>query len=372
MPHQEFGFLIMIEFEHTLFMILLLISMLNAKPPQQKWTLIFVGIGILYTFIPPVHTLSIPWDLLLGLILPLILWQNARRLLIARWQISRKELFLWISVTLSFGVTFGLANDLSWLGSSLFGLIAASMIWRAAEPDDASSFLSQIGALMMIFLLGEVEPAVTTPNYYLGGIFSGGFFGIMVALLAVYLFRRFKGKNGDWITLGQIYLAYWLAASVGVSAVSAAIASMIVFTNLGLRYGFWTNLNPFPAPLNSWVGFSVLLVLFVFLGWQSHQPFKTILLIETGLGMILTFAAAWIGQRWNLSYFTNLPLWQVGLRVSLFVFPALLLWPRNIFQDSQQLALALGAAILMIYLASKSLPEFMDNWFNSKGSGGRT
>ena len=76
----------MIEFEHTIFIILLLSGVLNSKPPHQRWAAVIVLIGILLVFIPPAQALAIPWELILGLILPLLLWQNVRRIINAEWK----------------------------------------------------------------------------------------------------------------------------------------------------------------------------------------------------------------------------------------------------------------------------------------------
>ena len=52
----------MIEFEHTIFILLLLTGVLNAKPPQQRWATLIILIGVLLVFIPPAHTITVPWD----------------------------------------------------------------------------------------------------------------------------------------------------------------------------------------------------------------------------------------------------------------------------------------------------------------------
>ena len=352
----------MIEFEHTLFLLLLLISLLNAKPPQQKWTLLLILGGVLLAFIPPARTLDVPWNLLLGVVIPLILWQNVRRLLVAQWQIGRYELLLWSGTALTFGLTFPLTNDLNWLGSFTFGLIAASLIWRATEGETQSSFISQIGPLTMIFLLGEVEPIIVTPNAYLGGVFSSVFFGVVIALLAVAAYHRYEGRGRSWITLGQIYLAYGIAALMGVSAVAAAITSVIVFTTLGLRSNFWQDDEDFLAPLNTWTGFGALLVMFVFLGWQSHQPLTPLLILETALGILVTAITVALGRHLDLPSFCELSVLRVTARISLFLFPAFLLWPRGTLQQPLQLVIALGIAWLVIYIASRTLPDFLENF----------
>jgi hypothetical protein len=66
----------MIEFEHTIFILLLLSVILNAKPPQPRWAILIILVGVLLVFIPPAHTLSLPWDLILGFVLPFLLWKT--------------------------------------------------------------------------------------------------------------------------------------------------------------------------------------------------------------------------------------------------------------------------------------------------------
>ena len=147
----------MVEFEHTLFQLLLLIGLLNSKPPHQKYTPYILAVGILLVFLPSGFSLSLPWDLVLGLTLPLLLWQNARRLINAVWRGKWMSLFLWVGAALLFGLMLTLTEALVLPGAILVGLITASMIWRTGESEESSSFISQIGPLTLIFLLSEIE-----------------------------------------------------------------------------------------------------------------------------------------------------------------------------------------------------------------------
>ncbi len=90
----------MIEFEHTIFILLLLSGVLNAKPPRQRWATFIILIGVLLVFIPPAQAIKVPWNLVLGLVIPLLLWQNIRRIVNADWR-GWKSVSLWgISVSL--------------------------------------------------------------------------------------------------------------------------------------------------------------------------------------------------------------------------------------------------------------------------------
>jgi hypothetical protein len=103
------------------------------------------------------------------------------------------------------------------------------------------------------------------------------------------------------------------------------------------------------APLNTWVGFVIILVLFLLLGWQAHQPLSTILIIEALVGAIVGLLITYLGRHLALPAFqTEKPFWTVGLRIGLLLFPALLLWPRNTLAIPQYLLVALGLSILVV------------------------
>ena len=338
----------MVEFEHTIFILLLLIGVLNAKPPKPRWATIMILIGIMMAFIPPARKFPIPWDIALGLVVPLLLWQNIRRTVNADWR-GWKSVTLWGISVLIFGLALWLGGALNWPGALLFGVIAASMIWRAGEPESGASYMSQVGPLTLIFLLTEVEVAIQSPNHYVGGIFSGVFFGVIAALFGLYLLRKASPKFHSWIGIGQVYLAYWLSFIVGVSAVAAAFVSVMTFVWLNQYYQLGFHKKAPPAPLNTWPGFVLVLALFLLLGWQSHQPVSILLIIEVIVGALIGLSITWLGYRWKISAFQKQRAFRVaGLRAALLLFPALLLWPRGTLQQPVQLAAAIGITVLVI------------------------
>jgi len=342
----------MVVYEHALFMLLLLVGIYNARLQGQRRTLFLIVGGILLALLPPAVRLTIPWQVILFLTIPLLFWQNARHWLYARWRITWQEGVLWLITALSLGLVLFLSGYLAWTGSVLFGLVTTSMLWRAIEPDVTATHLSQIGPLALIFLLAEIAPTVETPTYYLGGLFSGAGVGLGVALLAAYLAQRASPSRKGWIAVGEVYLAYWIAAFVDASAVAAALVAIVVYIEMGLRRGLELEKDLLPAPIDRWPVFGLLLALFVFLGWQAHQPLTPVLLWEAGLGFLFGWAVAWVGRRLQAPGFREVEvLWQVGLRVGSFVFAALLLWPRSLLVEPLQLAVALGIALVMTALA---------------------
>lgn len=283
------------------------------------------------------------------------MWQNVRRIAAADWQ-GWKSVILWIISVLIFSIALLFGGGINWQGAILFGVIAASMIWRAGEPEESSSYMSQLGPLALVFLLTEVEAVVQSPNQYMGGIFSGASFGVITALIALYLLRRTPSKYHSWIGIGQAYLAYWFSYYAGVSAVSAVLVSIMVFIWLNQYSRFGIHITDPFAPLNTWPGFGLVLSLFLLLGWQGHQPVSTIIILEVLAGALAGLGITWFGRKLDIPAFRkDGSLLIAGLRTGLLLFPALLLWPRDILAQPLLLAVAIGLAVLVIGMSYMAL-----------------
>ncbi len=341
----------MIEFEHTLFILLLLSSLLNAKPPRQRWTLLVILLGIILVFLPPPREIQLPWETILGLVIPVLLWQNVRRITTATWR-GWSSLFLWGFTSLLFSSFLLLIGNLKWPGALLFGMIVASMIWRAGEPESGASYMSQVGTLTLIFLLTEVDVAIQSPNFYIGGVFSAAFNGLITALFGLYLLRKVPQKFHSWIGIGQVYIAYWFSYFAGVSTITAALVSIMAFVWLRQYSKLGSYEKTLSAPLNSWPGFSLIFALFLLLGWQSHEPISPFLFIEVIGGTLLGIGIVWCGIKWeNPAFQQQGPFWLLGLRITVLLFPALLIWPRGILQQPIHLVVALGLSVSVIGLS---------------------
>ena len=341
----------MVEFEHIIFIILILSGILNAKPPRQRWAILVILAGVLLVFLPPARQIPIPWEIIFGLVIPLLLWQNIHRIINSDWR-GWDSTVLWGVTVLIFGFALWLIGVLNWSGALLFGVIIASMIWRAGEPEAQASYMSQMGTLTLIFLLTEVDAAIQSPDHYVGGMFSAAFFGVVTALLALYLIRRMHPQLLSWISVGQVYLAYWFSYFAGVSAVTAALVSVITFVWLNQYKQIGSRLKTLPRPLNSWSGFGLILGLFLLLGWQAHQPVSNLLLVEVIVGTLLGLGITWVGRKWNIAAFhKERTYWMTGTRIALLLFPSLLLWPRDILYNPIQLAVAIGIATFVIGLS---------------------
>jgi hypothetical protein len=352
----------LIEFEHTLFMLLLLVGLFSAIPFNGKGTLLLIFGGVLLAMLPPFLHVELPWDLILVAVLPLLFWQNARFWLHTRWRLSAGELLLWIGTVLSLSLLLLLARYPDLPATLFLAVISASILWRAFEAQKPYSYVSQIGPLTLVFLLTEVAPAVETPNRYLGGLFSGAAAGIIVALIAIAISRRLLPAWRGRVALFQVYLAYLLADFLQASAIVAALISITVFSEGSLRRGLISGEVGLPAPLNHWPIFIAALFLFAILGWQAHQPLTAGLVFEAGTGLVVGSIAAWVGKQLHIAGLQDTAKnFRAVLRVGLFLFAALILWPRSTLSQPVILVVALGIAIianvlsLSLISATKSL-----------------
>jgi hypothetical protein len=345
----------MIEFEHTLFILLLLTAVINAKPPRPRWAVLIILVGVLLVFVPPSHSWTMPWDIILGFTLPLLLWQNIRRITYADWH-GFRSFALWMIAMALIAAALWLGGAVSLPGALLLGIVAASIIWRAGESESKASYMSQVGPIAIIFLLAEVEAAIQSPDRYMGGIFSGIFFGAVFAAISLSMLKRVPEKWHAWIGVGQVYLAYWISFLAGVSAVSAAVFSVMVYFWLNRYFKLGLHENPPPAPLNSWPGFLGILGLFLLLGFESHQPVSPLILGEVLIAAIIGLGITWLGMRWKIPAFDpECSFWLSAFRIAILLFPTLLIWPRDLIQEPVQLAVAIGLAVLVIGFAHMGL-----------------
>jgi hypothetical protein len=97
------------------------------------------------------------------------------------------------------------------------------------------------------------------------------------------------------------------------------------------------------------------------LGWEAHYALSNTILIETVLGFLLGMLIAWLGQRMKLEAFSmNIPIWRIGLRVSLLLFATLLTWPQRTLEQPVLLVYAFGIAVINLVFAKMTLDYFLD------------
>jgi len=176
----------MIEYQIALFLILILIGALNSKPPYRRLSIILFTIGILLVFIPPFIKFILPWDLIIGFTIPILLWQNARRITNCSWQWNWLGIVFWMAIITVYILLFTYGNQFQFPGALLFSLVVTGLIYRSGEREEYSSYFSQIGPLAIIFLITESVPEYGELNRYIGDLISGAAIGIFVGIVAVF------------------------------------------------------------------------------------------------------------------------------------------------------------------------------------------
>lgn len=362
----------MIALEHSLIMLLLLTGLLNAQPGLPAWVQWAIGGSLALAFVAPPLPIALPWDWLSALVIPLLLWQAAQRLIDARWPISRVDIGLWLWMTLGIGGVLALTAELPLPGAFTFGLLATSMMWRASGDSARRSHLGQIGSLALAFLLAEIAPTVESPDRYVLALLGGAGLGAATGYAGIRAAQRLPaGMKRDVLSIGQVYLAYVAGILFGVSGVAAAALSVAVYAAFGVKRGLWPGGAIRPAPLDSKPIFVLAVAALAFFGWQTHVPLTLILLVEVGLGLLITAIAIWAARLLKSpTLYTDGALVNAYWRVGLLLGPALLLWPRQVLLDPAPLALALATAGLATLGAHFALTPLLSlyAWLDEAGA----
>jgi CBS domain-containing protein len=339
----------MVALQHVSIILLLLVGLLDAQPRIHAWARWAVWGGLALALIAPAWPLALPWQWVAALVIPLLLWQTAQRVTSARWPTRWADLGIWLWVSVGISVALSFTAGLIWLGAALFGLLAASMMWRAVTDNGRPSVFAPLGSLVLAFLLVEVTPTVESPSRYVLALAGGAGLGALIGYAGVHLGQRLKaGSRRDILSIGQVYVAYGAALLVGASSVAAAMLSAAVYVAYGAWRGQWTNENVSPRPMDSWPIFGLAAVALAFFSWQTHVPLTPTLLLEAGLGLLVVVVGVWIGRvLHNPAFSPNRSLIRVVGCVGCLLVPALLLWPREALLEAGPLAVALAAAGLV-------------------------
>jgi CBS domain-containing protein len=338
----------MIALEHTLVILLLLVGLLNAKPQISRlvrWSI--VGALALALF-APASPVALPWEWLSALIIPALLWQTSRRLIGTQSPVNLKDSAIWVGIAFGIGGILLLTAELTIAGSLMFGLLAASMVWRATEEDRQPTLLGQVGPLALAFLLAEIAPAVEAPGRYMIALLVGAGIGTLVGYIAVHAIQRLSSDSWqNSLTIGQVYLAYGIAVALNVSGVVAALMSVAVFVAYGTKRGLWLDGSIRPRPLDSSPIFILAVLVLAFFAWQTHVPVTPVLLLEIALGLAFTALVIWVGRRLGSKPFLQEDSYtRITLHVGSLLVPAILLWPREALLDPLPLVIALITATL--------------------------
>jgi len=362
----------MITLEHTLVILLLLVGLLNAKPKIPKLAWWAIASVLLLVLIAPSVPIILPWEWLSALIIPVLLWQVAERLARVHNPVNIKDFVIWLGIALGISGILLFTSELTAAGSFMFGLLAASMVWRAVEEDRQPTNLGQVGPLALAFLLAEIAPAVEAPGRYGVALITGAGIGALVGYVAVRVAQRIQ--QSAWhniLSIGQVYLAYGMAAFFYFSGVAAAILSVAIYVAYGTKRGLWSEGSIHPKPLDSVPVYTLAVLALAFFAWQTHVPITPPLLLEIGMGLFFTVLVIWIARRLGSEPFLLENSYaKVAVRVGLLLLPAILLWPRGALLDPFPLLIALSAATLVTIAVDYTLTPLLHvyAWLDEAGT----
>ena len=362
----------MVTLEHTLMILLLLVGLLNAKPKIPKLAGWAIAAALALVLIAPAASILLPWAWLSALVIPILLWQIFQRLAEAHMRVELRDVAIWSAMALGIGGILFLTSELTAAGSFMFGLLAASMVWRAVEEDRQPTHLGQVGPLALAFLLAEIAPAVEAPGRYGIALITGTGIGVLIGYVAVRAAQRIQ--QSAWhniLSIGQVYLAYGIAAFLNLSGVAAAVMSVAIYVAYGTKRGLWSEGSIHPKPLDSVPVYALAVLVLAFFAWQTHVPITPLLLLEISLGLFFTMLVLWIARRLESEPFLLENSYaRITGRVGLLLIPAILLWPRQALLDPLPLVIALGVATLITIAVDYTLTPLLHvyAWLDEAGT----
>jgi CBS domain-containing protein len=337
--------------EHALIMLLLLTGLLSARPRLSLAAQLAIAGAVALAFVVPIVPIELPWGALAAVALPILLWQTAQPLVSAHRFVGIQEILLWLLIAVGIGSVLALSAELNFAAAFLFGVLAASMTWRALEVDATqASYLGQFGLLTLAFLLTEIDLLIEVRDVYALMLLGGAVIGVVLGYAGVQIALRIPGglKRNVW-SIVLVYVAYGVGLALGVSGIATALLSVAAFLVYGSRRGLWTSGDLQPRPFDSRPIFGAAVAALAFFGWQTHVALTLPLLLEVGLGLVIVGIVVWLGRSVKAAAFSiDRPLVKVLGRASLLLLPALLLWPRQALLDPGPLALALVVAVAAI------------------------
>jgi CBS domain-containing protein len=335
--------------EHSLIMLLLLTGLLSARPRLSLAAQAAIVGALALAFVAPIVPIEVPWNLLAASVLPVLLWQTAQPLVSASRSIKIEEILLWLLIVIGIGSVLVLSAELSFAGAVLFGVLAASMAWRSLEVDEAqASYLGQFGLLTLAFLLTEIDLMIEVRDVYALMLLGGAVIGVMLGYASVQIALRLpQGLKRNVWSIAQVYLAYGIGLTLGLSGITTALLSMAAYLVYGARRELWTSGELQPRPFEARPIFVAAVAALAFFGWQTHVALTLPLLLEAALGLVIVGVVVWLGRVANLAVFSiKRPLSKVMGRAGLLLISALLLWPRQALLDPEPLALAMVVAVM--------------------------
>ena len=355
-----------LELEHALIMLLLLVGLLSIRGKYQRYVPWVIVGGVALSMFTPTHIIKPDWHILSALILPPLIWQVAIRLASVRPAFSWRSLLAWLLTIILIGLALNFGGKVLLASALLIGVLAAGLMWQLHERDIGSSDLGAFGQLTLALLLVEVDAALHPLGPFLGSLFSSAALGLLLGYVGARLAHHFPaGLARNLFYLGLIYFAYLAGVMIGTSGITMAIMTGMVVASYSYSVGLWPTKEEWPAPLNQGWVFVPMAGIWLLLGWQAHVPLTAVHI--TGIGLVLVAAAfsVLIG-RWlaPMPEDSAQPLPQSLLRkegkVFLLLLGVLLLWPQEAVLTPLPLAVALLAALVIIFILRIVIYQVLD------------
>ena len=355
-----------LELEHALIMLLLLVGLLSIHGKYLRYVPWVIVGGVALSLFTPTHIIEPAWPILSALVLPPLLWQVALRLSTTRPAFSWRSLLAWLLTIILIGLALSLGGKVPVTYALFIGILATSLMWQLRERATGSSDLGAFGQLTLALLLVEVDVALHPLGPFLGSLFSGAALGLFLGFVGVRLAPRFPpGKARNLFYLGLIYFAYLTGVMIGTSGVTMAIMTGLVVASYSYSVGLWPTKEEWPVSLNQGWVFVLMAGTWLLLGWQAHVPLTAVHI--TGIGLVLVAAAFGVlVGRWldPMPEASVQPLPQALLRkqgkVFLLLLGVLLLWPQEAMLTLFPLAVALLAALVIIFILRIVIYQVLD------------
>lgn len=162
-----------------------------------------------------------------------LLWQIAVRLATAQLIFTWRAGLAWLLTALLIGLALSVGGPAS---SSLLGILATSLLWQVRERATGSTDLGAFGQLALALLLAEVDVTLHPLGPFLGSLFVGAGFGLLLGYIGVRVaFRLPVGEIRNLFCLSLAYLAYLVGAMPRASGVVTATMTALDKKGQGKR-----------------------------------------------------------------------------------------------------------------------------------------
>jgi len=355
-----------LDLQHALIMLLLLVGLLSIHGKYRRFVPWVIVGGVALSMFTPTHIIEPAWPIISALILPPLLWQVALRLASVRPAFSWRTFLAWLLTIILIGLALSFGGKVLLASALLIGVLAAGLMWQLHERDIGSSDLGAFGQLTLAFLLVEVDAALHPLGPFLGSLFSSAALGLLLGFVGSKLAPRLPAGNArNLFYLFLIYFAYLAGVMIGTSGITMAIMTGLVVASYSYSVGLWPTKEEWPAPLNQGLVFVPMAGIWLLLGWQAHVPLTAVHI--TGIGLVLVAAAfSVLISRWlaPMPEDSAQPLPQSLLRkegkVFLLLLGVLLLWPQEAVLTPLPLAVALLAALVIIFILRIVIYQVLD------------